>query len=138
LYYKIFPENVSDLNDKRTRERATYPCHRSLNGSCSMGLIDNLGKDWLKSPKFPERYLTLIRLDRKPTLREQAKMKYFRYRLVFKSDVASYYANGWNPEDYPVDKLGVEPSMDFETKFWVSKKAPTIDGFVYDEPEERK
>src|SRR5258708_9529968 len=120
LYYKIFPENNSDPKDKQKREAGTYLCHRSLAGSCSMGLIDNLGADWLKSPGYPERYLTLIRLDRKRTKKEIAKMRYFRYRLVFKSDVARYFANGWHPDEY----MG----RDKEHEWWGTKEAPTING----------
>jgi hypothetical protein len=139
LFYKIFPQNNSDPKDVRTRERATYPCHHSLSGSCSMGLIDNIDKDWLKSPSFPERYLTLVRLpltkDKRRTAEEVAKMRYFRYRLVFRSDVARYFANGWKPEDYPKDDLlqyGQPNSRQFEDKSWNSKEAPKIAGFKYE------
>src|SRR5208282_943052 len=29
LFYKIFPDNVSNLEDKQTRKRSTYTCHHS-------------------------------------------------------------------------------------------------------------
>jgi hypothetical protein len=123
LYYKLFPNNKSDINDKRTRAGGTYPDHRSLAGSCSMGLIDNIGADWLKSPGYPERYLTLVRLTRKRTKEEIAKMRYFHYTLVFKSDVARYFANGWHPDKWP--------GYIQEHSFWNTAEAPKIDGFVY-------
>jgi hypothetical protein len=140
LYYKIFPNNTSDPADKRKRAQSTYPCHHSLSGSCSMGLIDNLEKDWLQSPKFPERYLTLVRLplssERKRTREEIAKMRYFRYRQVFKSDVARYFANGWYPDEYPKDAeasfYGQAISREFEEKFWASPESPKIDGFKFE------
>ena len=128
LYYKIFPDNKSDLTDKRTRQTGTYPDHHSLSGSCSMGLIDNLGKDWLQSPGYPERYLTLIRLTRKRTKQEVAKMKYFRYSLVFESDIARYFANGWKFDDF----LG----RDEEKDWWKAGKGPKIGGFVWHPKEE--
>jgi len=125
LYYKLFPNNKSDIKDKRVRAGGIYPDHRSLAGSCSMGLIDNLTKDWLQSPSYPERYLTLIRLDRKRTQEEVAKMKYFRYTKVFESDVARYFANGWKPEEW-IQRDGEK------NKFWnIDVKAPKLDGFVY-------
>ncbi len=128
LYYKIFPNNNSDLKDERKRVNGTYPDHHSLSGSCSMGLIDNIGRDWLKSPIYPERYLTLIRLDRKRTPEEIAKMRYYKYRIVFTSDVARYFANGWRPEDYFEDDIyGTK-----EKEFWASKDSPKIDGFKYE------
>lgn len=128
LYYKIFPENISDPKDNRKRQQGTYSCHRSLSGSCSMGLIDNLNKDWLKSPVYPTRYLTLIRLDRKRTKEEIAKMRYFRYELVFKSDVARYFANGWLPDEWP--------GRDEEHNWWTAGLGPKIDGFVWPPKEE--
>jgi len=121
LYYKIFPDINSDPNDKRKRQRPTYSCHHSLSGSCSMGLIDTLD-DWLKSPGFPYRYLTLVRLDRKRTKEEILKMRYFRYRLVFRTDVARYFANGWLPDDWP-------GSVEKEKTWWNSKEAPTLKGW---------
>src|SRR6267378_3442948 len=30
LYYKLFPDNKSDVDDKRTRMGSTYSCHHSL------------------------------------------------------------------------------------------------------------
>jgi len=126
LFYKIFPENVSYPKDKQTRKPSTYPCHHSLSGSCSMGLWDKLDKEWIvrkADRSYPERYITLIRLDRKRTKEEIAEMRYYRYRLVFKSDVARYFVNGWRPEEYPGD-VG-------DRKFWATDKAPKKHGFVY-------
>lgn len=130
LFYKIFPENVSDVNDKQTRKRSTYSCHHSLSGSCSMGLWDKLDKDWIvnMARSWPERYITLIRLDRKRTKEEIAKMRYYRYKLVFKSDVARYFCNGWSPEEWP----GVEG----DRAFWATPKAPKKNGFIYKPPKE--
>src|SRR6266576_3045590 len=94
----------------------------------SMRLIDNIGRDWLKSPIYPERYLTLIRLDRKRTPEEIAKMRYYKYRIVFTSDVARYFANGWRHEDHVDDDIyGTK-----EKEFWASKDSPKIDGFKYE------
>jgi len=126
LYYKIFPGNKSDVNDKRTRESSTYTCHHSLNGSCSMGLWDELDKDWIVNMNvrsYPERYLTLIRLNRKRTKEEIAKMRYYRYRLVFESDVARYFANGWEPDEWP-GSAG-------DRAFWNTKDSPKKNGFIY-------
>lgn len=126
LYYKIFPENKSDVDDKQTRKSSTYNCHHSLNGSCSMGLWDKLDADWIVNMQAryqPERYLTLIRLDRKRTKEEIAKMRYYRYRLVFRSDVARYFANGWEPDAW----MGKEK----EKAFWNTPEAPKKLGFVY-------
>src|SRR5258706_3374191 len=70
LFYKIFPNNVSDLNDKQTRKPSTYTCNHSLSGSCSMGLWDKLDKDWILNklePSYPERYITLLRIYRTRT-----------------------------------------------------------------------
>jgi hypothetical protein len=125
LFYKIFPYNVSDVNDKQTRKRSIYTCHHSLSGSCSMGLWDKLDKDWIVNIQarcYPERYITLLRIDRKRTKEEIAKMRYYRYKLVFKSDVARYFCNGFDPE-------GWTEAMD--RAFWAKPEAPKKNGFVY-------
>jgi len=126
LFYKIFPNNVSDPNDKQTRKPSTYTCHHSLSGSCSMGLWDKLDKDWIVNidkRSYPERYLTLLRIDRKRTKEEIAKMRYYRYYLVFKSDVARYFCNGWEPDKWP----GVKGDI----AFWNTPEAPKKNGFIY-------
>ena len=124
LYYKLFPENVSDLKNKQDRGPCTYSCHQSLSGSCSMGLVNGLDKKkWLISKNNPHKYLTLIRLDRKRTKEEVAEMRYYRYKLVFKSDVARYFANGWLPEEWP-GKVA-------EKSWWETPEAPKMNGFVY-------
>lgn len=126
MYYKLFPQNKSDIKDEQTRKHSTYTCHHSLSGSCSMGLWDKLDKDWIVNMldrRYPERYLTLIRLDRKRTKEEIAKMRYYRYKLVFKSDVARYFANGWTPDEWP----GRAGDIDF----WNKEEAPKKNGFVY-------
>jgi hypothetical protein len=124
LYYKLFTQNNS-VGKKGNRSYSTFSCHHSLSGSCSMGLWDKLDEDWIVNMKvsYPERYLTLIRLDRKRTKEEIAKMRYYRYRLVFKSDVARYFANGWEPNEWPGFKE--------EKGFWTTNEAPKKHGFVY-------
>jgi len=126
LFYKIFPDNVSDLNDKQTRKPSTYTCHHSLSGSCSMGLWDKLDKDWIVNMDgryYPERYITLLRIDRKRTKEEIAKMRYYRYYRVFKSDVARYFCNGWKPNNWP-GAIG-------DRAFWNTPEAPKKNGFIY-------
>ena len=126
LFYKLFPHNVSDPNDKQTRKSSTYTCHHSLHRSCSMGLWDKLDNEWIVNKlerTYPERYITLVRLDRKRTKEEIAKMRYYRYRMVFKSDVARYFINGWRPEEYPGDAG--------DKAFWGKPEAPKKNGFIY-------
>lgn len=122
LFYKLFPENNSDLKDKQERKQGTYMCHQSLSGSCAMGLVNDLDK-WLQSPRYPNRYITVVRLQRKRTPEEIAKMRYFQYRLAFKSDVARYFVNGWIPNEYPFK------TDQKERDWWESKEAPTLKGW---------
>jgi hypothetical protein len=99
LYVKHFPNNKSQGLDNERQGRPTYPCHHSLSGSCSMGLVNRV-KDLFVSENYPERYLTLLRMVKKPTVKERKILKTFRYTKAFTTDTAVYYVNGWKFDEW--------------------------------------
>jgi hypothetical protein len=111
LWMKKMKGNHSIEDKTQWTRKYHYSSHSSAAFTCGLGLWNGMHPNCIDGVIYPKQFFKLIRIPKEHLLmaKDELFLKENRMERILKTRLASWYVNGWKPEDW---------TEEMERKYW--------------------